>query len=268
MPAPDPDRDELLALARRLASDAATLLVQGMGRIRSEIGTKSSDTDMVTEIDRASERLIVEGLKRARPDDAVLGEEGTATAGTTGVRWIVDPVDGTTNYLYGHPGFAVSVAAEIDGELAVAVVSDPLHRDEFTAIRGRGATRNGVPIATSEPAGLATSLIATGFSYEPERRRRQAGVLGEVLPNVRDIRRVGAASVDLCWVACGRVDGFYEKGLQPWDLAGGALVAQEAGATVGDLDGGPPSSAFVLATAPQIFDSLRDLLVSAGARDA
>ena len=268
MPAPGPDPDELLALARRLATDAATLLVQGLGRIRSEVGTKSSDTDMVTEIDRASERLIVDGIKRARPDDGVLGEEGTATDGTSGVRWIVDPVDGTTNYLYGHPGFAVSIAAEVDGEVAVAVVADPLHRDEFTAIKGRGAARNGVAIATSEPADLATSLIATGFSYETERRRRQAEVLNQVLPNVRDIRRVGAASIDLCWVACGRVDGYYEKGLQPWDLAGGGLVAREAGATVGDLDGGPASGAFVLATAPKIFEPLRELLRGAHAGDA
>ncbi len=262
------DLDDLLALASRLARDASTLLVQGLGRIRSDVGTKSTDTDMVTEMDRASERLIVDGLRRARPADGVLGEEGTSTAGASGVLWVVDPIDGTTNYLYGHPGFAVSLAAEVDGEPTLAVVADPLHRDEFTAIKGRGAWRNGAAIAPSGETKLETALVATGFSYESERRRRQAQVLAQVLPLVRDVRRMGAASIDLCWVACGRVDAYYERGLQRWDLAAGALVAAEAGARVGDLDGGPASGGFALASAPAIFEPLRDLLRSAAAAEA
>ncbi len=262
---PEPDLDELLALARRLADDAGRLLVQGLGRIRSEVGTKSSDTDMVTEMDRASERLIVDGLTRARPGDGIVAEEGTTTDSQSGVRWLVDPIDGTTNYLYGHPGFAVSIAAEFDGEAVVGVVADPLHRDEFTAIRGRGAQRNGAPIAVSDKSDLATALVATGFAYSAERRARQAEVLARVLPRIRDMRRMGAASVDLCWVACGRVDGYFERGLQPWDLAAGGLVAAEAGARVGDLGGGSLSSEFALASAPGIFDALRDLLSEAGA---
>jgi myo-inositol-1(or 4)-monophosphatase len=264
----EPDVDVLLALARRLAGEASTLLVQGLGRVRAEVATKSTSTDMVTEMDRASERLIVDGLRRARPDDAIVGEEGTSDDGTSGVRWLIDPIDGTTNYLYGHPGFAVSIAAEFDGATQVAVVDDPLHRDLFTAVRGRGADRNGNPIHASQETTVHVALAATGFSYEPERRQRQATVLSQVLPAIRDIRRMGAASVDLCWVACGRVDAFYERGLAAWDYAAGALIANEAGAAVGDLEGGPPSSNFVLAAAPDLFEPFRALLVSAGAADA
>jgi myo-inositol-1(or 4)-monophosphatase len=252
--------DELLTLAHRLADEAAALLLDGLGRTRSEVGTKSTSTDMVTEIDRASEALIVAGIRAARPDDGIVGEEGSDQPGTSGVRWLVDPVDGTTNYLYGFPGFAVSIAAELDGDTVVGVVHDPLHRDVFTACKGRGARRNGAPISASAKSDLPTALIATGFGYDPARRQRQARVLEQVLPKIRDVRRLGAASVDLCSVACGRVDGYYEAGLGPWDLAAGALVAAEAGARVGDLDGGRPSGAFVLASAPAIFDPLRDLL--------
>lgn len=262
------DPDDLLHLATRLADDAAALLIEGLERARTSVTTKSSSTDLVTEMDRAAERLIGDGLRLERPDDAVVGEEGTDRAGTSGVRWLVDPIDGTTNYTYGHPGFAVSIAAEIDGVTTVGVVADPLHRDVFTAVRGRGARRNGRPLSVTACADLAQALVATGFSYEAARRERQAAVLAEVIPQVRDIRRMGAAAVDLCSVACGRVDAFYEKGLQPWDHAAGALIAAEAGAVVGDLDGGPASGSFCLAAAPGVFAPLRDLLRRAGAADA
>lgn len=260
--------DELLAVALRLAADAAALLVERLGEARTAVQTKSTATDMVTEVDRASEALVVAGLRAARPDDAIVGEEGAADDGTTGVRWLVDPIDGTTNYLYGFPGFAVSIGAEIDGEGAVGVVHDPLHGEVFAASRGKGATRNGRPIRVSDKDELATALVATGFAYDPRRRERQAAVLSEVLPSVRDVRRMGAASVDLCSVACGRVDAYYERGLGPWDLAAGAVIAREAGAVLGDLDGGPPSGGFVLAAAPALFGPLRDLLAAAGARTA
>jgi myo-inositol-1(or 4)-monophosphatase len=262
------DRDELLTLATDLATRAAALLVDGLGRARAEIDTKSSPTDMVTEMDRAAEALIVEGINAARPDDAIVGEEGTAVAGDTGVRWVVDPIDGTTNYLYGLPGFAVSIAVEIDAGAEVAAVCDPLHRDLFTAVRGRGAWRNGDPIRATRQRDLARALIGTGFSYDPERRARQAAVLGTVLPAVRDIRRGGAASIDLCWVAAGRLDGYYERGLAPWDHTAGALVAREAGARTEDLDGNPPSWDFTLAAGPALFEQLRTLLGRTGARDA
>jgi myo-inositol-1(or 4)-monophosphatase len=260
--------DELLVLAERMAVEAASLLVAGLEVARTEVSTKTTGTDMVTEMDRASEALIVDAIRAARPGDGILGEEGAEHPTTTGVRWVIDPIDGTTNYLFGFPGFAVSVAAEIDGASAVGVVHDPLHRDVFTAVRGRGAWRNGARLQLKPWSDLPTALVATGFAYAPDRRARQADVLRQVLPRVRDIRRMGAASVDLCSVACGRVDAYYERGLGPWDLAAGALIAAEAGAQLGDLDGGPASGDFVLATRPGLFEPLRRLLAESGARDA
>ena len=228
----DLDEDRLLHLAIDLAREAGALLLEGLHRARTEVDTKSSRTDMVTEMDLASEASIVAGLRRARPHDAILGEEGAASEGTTGVRWVIDPLDGTTNYLYGFPSFAVSIAAERDGDTVVGVVHDPLHVETFTAVAGRGARRNGQPLRVGGATDLGTSLVGTGFAYQAGRRALQAAVLTTVLPAVRDVRRAGAAALDLCWVACGRLDAFYEQGLAPWDRAAGALVAAEAGAWV------------------------------------
>jgi myo-inositol-1(or 4)-monophosphatase len=260
--------DELLDLATKLAADTAAVLVEGLTRARRDVSTKSSPTDMVTEMDRAAEAMIVAGLLAARPFYGIVGLEGAALDGTSGVRWIVDPIDGTTNYLYGFPGFSVSIAAEYAGDVVVGVVHDPTHREVFQAVTGRGATRNGEAIRESAKSDLSTALVGTGFSYEPARRERQANVLVRVLPQVRDIRRMGSAAVDLCSVACGRLDAFYERGLGLWDLAAGALIAQEAGARVGDLAGGPPSGEFVLAAASGLFEPLRALLDTAGAGSA
>ncbi|MBK9181198.1 MAG: inositol monophosphatase [Acidimicrobiales bacterium] len=262
------DLEELLALAVSLAARAARLLVDGLGHDRRDVSTKSTATDLVTEMDRAAERLVVDGLLDARPDDTVVGEEGADRGGSSGVRWLVDPIDGTTNYVYGLPGFSVSLAAQVSGRTVVGVVHDPLHGDVFTAARGRGSWRNDHRLSLGPGPELATALVATGFSYAADRRARQAEVLTRVLPAVRDIRRGGAASVDLCWVACGRVDAYYEKGLQAWDHAAGVLIAEEAGARTGDLAGGPASSAFVLAARPGLFDPLQALLTAAGAAHA
>jgi myo-inositol-1(or 4)-monophosphatase len=261
------DTRALLDLAVRLAREASALLREGRTR-RLVVGTKSSGTDMVTEMDRASEALIVAGLRAARPHDAIVGEEGTADTGTSGVRWLVDPLDGTTNYLYGYRAFAVSIAAEVDGHVVVGVVADASNGEIFTGLRGSGAQCDGVTLEIVDRADLATALVGTGFSYLAARRARQAQVLTAVLPAVRDIRRAGSAALDLCWVASGRLDAFYEKGLGPWDLAAGALIATEAGARAGDLDGGAPSTEFVLAAAPSLFEPLRAALVAAGAGDA
>ena len=262
-----PDLLELLQLAESLAREAADHLREAVHHVQ-EVDTKTTLTDMVTATDRASERLIVDGIRKARPDDAILGEEGTADHGTTGVRWVVDPLDGTTNFLYGLPALAVSIAVEIDGVTEVGVVVDAGRDESFTAVRGGGAHAGGRPMRCRDATDLATALVGTGFSYDAGRRGRQAAALAEILPGVRDIRRVGAAAIDLCWVAAGRLDAFYERGLAPWDLAAGALVAREAGATVGDLDGGPPSGAFTLAAAPAIFEPLRALLLTSGAATA
>ena len=251
---------ELLGLARDVAFEAATLLMDHLERDRAEVATKSSGTDMVTDIDRASERLIVTHLLDHRPDDGVVGEEGTDVRGTSGVDWVIDPIDGTTNYLYRHPGFGVSIAARVEGEVRVGVVADPFHRELFWATTGTRAFRDGREIRPRPDVSLENALVATGFSYDATERRREGLVLAGLLPRIRDIRRMGAAAVDLCSAACGRVDAFFEAGLSPWDFAAGALIAAEAGLLVGDLGGGPPSTEFVLAARPPLFDTLRDSL--------
>lgn len=264
---PGPEVAELLSLAYRLAEEAGQLLLDGLAHAEV-LATKSSLTDMVSTMDGASEQHIVNGIIAARPDDGIVGEEGTDRAGTSGVQWIIDPLDGTTNYLYALPAFAVSIAVELDGVIVAGVVVDPSHRETFAATRGGGATCNGKPIHCSDVQELGTALIGTGFSYSAARREKQGAVVARVLPRARDVRRYGAAALDLCWVGCGRLDAFYEKGLERWDLEAGGLVASEAGARVGNLTGGPASTSFTLATAPAIFDDLRFLLAESGARDA
>lgn len=262
-----PSPAELLSLARRLAEEAGQLLLDGLAEAEV-LATKSSLTDMVSTMDGASEQHIVDGILEARPDDGIVGEEGTDHAGTSGVRWIIDPLDGTTNYLYALPAFAVSIAVEVDGIVVAGVVADPSHRETFAATLGEGATCNGKPITCTAVSDLGVALVGTGFSYAQARREKQGGVVARVLPRVRDVRRCGAAALDLCWVGCGRLDAFYEKGLERWDLEAGVLVASEAGARVGDLDGGAAATSFTLAAAPAIFEDLRALLCESGAQDA
>lgn len=262
------DPEALRRLATSIAEEAAALLRDGLGRVRTDVRTKSTGTDMVTEMDRAAEALIVRRLTEARPDDGLLGEEGTHVAGTSGVRWVFDPLDGTTNYLYELPGFSVSIAAEVGGTTVAGVVHDVVRDECFSAVAGAGATRDGAPIGPSGETELGLALVATGFSYDPDRRAKQAAVVAQVIPHLRDIRRFGAAAVDLCSVACGRVDAYYERGLAPWDLAAGSLIAREAGALVSGFDGGPPSGEGVLAATPALAEELLSLVVGAGARSA
>jgi myo-inositol-1(or 4)-monophosphatase len=262
------DSSELLALAERLATEAGDLLLAGVDDLRVDVTTKTSGTDMVSEMDRASETHIVKGILAARPDDAILGEETGAREGTSGVRWVIDPLDGTTNYLYRHPTWSVSVGVEVDGRAEAGVVAVPGHQEVFTAVRGEGAKLNGDPIAVTEETDLARALIGTGFGYGAGRRGRQAHVLPHLLPVVRDIRRNGVASLDLCWVACGRLDGYFEAGGQPWDVAAGLLIATEAGATARGLDGGDVAPESVMVATPGIAPALFELLILAGAADA
>jgi myo-inositol-1(or 4)-monophosphatase len=259
------DLDNMLDLAVDLAERAGRLLLDEAPERAAHVSTKSSLTDMVTDVDRASEALIVGTIEKERPGDGILGEEGSARDGTTGVRWVIDPIDGTTNYLYGYPVFAVSIGIEVEGEVVAGVVRHPSMGETFTAAREQGALCNGRPIAVSGKDDLATALVGTGFAYGAEGRARQARWLAQVLPRVRDIRRAGAASLDLCWVACGRLDAFYEQGLAPWDIAAGALIATEAGAQVTDFAGGQPRPGSVVAASPELAQPLRDLLASAGA---
>jgi myo-inositol-1(or 4)-monophosphatase len=265
------DLDELAALAVDTARAATALAVDLRSR-PLELDTKSTRTDMVTNADRAVEQLVVERISAARPDDGFLAEEGSgATAGAgddAEVVWVVDPIDGTTNFVYDHPGWAVSIAARVGGVAgsdAIGVVVDPRHGDEYVAVRNRGATRNGTPVRIGDPPPLAEALVATGFGYDPVRRAGQAQALVSILPRIRDVRRMGAASVDLCSVATGRVDAYYELGLAAWDLAAGVLVATEAGARAARLDGGPPvPDELVVVAHPELWDELRALLVDAG----
>ena len=255
----------LLAIATDLALAAGALLAERLRTVRETVETKSSLTDMVTDVDRDSEALIAGRLRATRPDDAILGEEGGARAGSSSVRWIVDPLDGTTNYLYAFPSFAVSVAAEVDGEVVAGAVHDAAHGQTFTASLGGGAFVDGRPIAVSGKADLATALVGTGFAYDAGRRAEQARALLTILPRVRDIRRAGAASLDLCWVACGRLDAYYERGLMPWDLAAGDLIVREAGGRTGGLHGGVAEPGSLAAASAGLLEPLQALLREAGA---
>ena len=253
--------DELAAVALGAAQAAAVIQRGGFGGVRDRVDTKSSATDMVSEIDRQAEAVVAGVLGEHRPEDAVLGEEGTSRGGTTGVRWVVDPLDGTTNYLFAIPSFSVSIAAEVDGEPVVGVVIDPSRDETWAAITGRGARCNGRPISVAAGRStLATALVATGFGYLPERRRQQAQVVAAILPHVRDIRRFGSAALDLCWVAGGRFDAYYEWGLNPWDLCAGQLICSEAGGRVGVLPGRT-----IVASVPDVYEGLVGLLEDAGA---
>ena len=256
------DLAELLRLAEATARAAGELLVQGRPADLRVASTKSSPTDVVTEMDTAAERLLVKGLLAARPDDGLLGEEGASGAGTSGVRWVLDPIDGTVNYLYDLPSWAVSVAAEIDGQSVVGVVHAPALGRTWTAVRGGGARCEGAPVHAAAPVALGQALIGTGFGYAATRRARQGEVLRALLPQVRDVRRIGSAAIDLCLVAGGQLDGYYERGTNRWDIAAGGLIAQEAGVRVEGLHGSPPSPELVLAAVPGLFEPLHDLLVS------
>lgn len=258
---------ELRRLAERIAREAGRLLVDGRPSGSLAFSAKSTPTDVVTEMDHAAEALITAQLARLRPEDGLLGEEGSTKAGTSGVRWLVDPLDGTVNYLYGLGGWAVSLAATVAGVAIAGAVHVPSTGETFTAHRGGGATRNGEPLRCGPGPALDRALVATGFGYAPDRRAQQARVLQRVLPEVRDIRRFGACAYDLCLLASGRVDAYYERGVQPWDHAAGGLVATEAGARFEGLGGAAPSDRFALAAGPALFGPLHDLLVSAGAAD-
>ena len=270
----EPDPSELLKVAVAAARGGAELARTQRRAGGADVGTKSTHTDLVTAADRAVERLIDELLRARRPDDDILGEEfgtgdvtGGAGDGTTGgaaspVRWVVDPIDGTVNYVYGIPHYAVSIAAEVDGVVVAGVVHNAGTGEEWTAVRGGGAWRGGVRLAGSTVTTLDKALIATGFGYAATRRAHQAGVVARLLPRVRDIRRFGAASLDLCAAAEGRVDAYFEKGLGPWDHAAGGLVAREAGLRVSGLRGAPAGPDLVLAAPEALYRHLHDLLVT------
>jgi myo-inositol-1(or 4)-monophosphatase len=227
------------------------------------VDSKTSATDLVSDADRDAEALIRSRILETRPDDSILGEEQGQQTGGSGLRWVVDPLDGTVNYLFGLPGWSVSIACEDQAGLLVGVVHAPTEGETFTAARGEGAALNGLPISCSSASSLETAMIATGFSYSRERRAVQARALADVLPEVRDIRRIGSAAVDLAYVACGRFDGYYETGPSHWDLAAGELLVTEAGGRVTPLAPGGAAGDGVVAAGPKLHDGLAELVSAA-----
>jgi myo-inositol-1(or 4)-monophosphatase len=254
-----PDRGALPApaklerLAAAIARDAAELVTQTYGR-PDLVGQKSSPTDVVTETDLHAEELIRSRVREATPEAGILGEEGEITERGARLQWVIDPLDGTVNFLYGVPLFAVSIAAAVDGEVVAGAVIDVLRGELFSAHAGGGARLDGKPIAVSECTELAKALVTTGFSYQSALRDLQGEVAHRVLSRARDLRCFGSAALELCWLACGRVDAYFQRDTEIWDRAAGALIAAEAGART-ELPC-PENDELVIATAPGVFEDL------------
>lgn len=230
---PASDAAALLALATDIARDAGALLRSYAGTSDLDVDTKTSATDPVSAADRASEQLISERVHSARPHDGMVGEEQAGDrTGSTGLRWVVDPLDGTVNFLYGIPQWSVSIAVEDDTGPLCGVVYDPTRDETYTALRGGGAFLDGSRLRLSPPTSVSDALIATGYSYEPDVRQRQAGMLADLIATIRDVRRFGSAALDLSWLAAGRWDGYAEFALHRWDYSAGALMVAEAGGDV------------------------------------
>ncbi|GAA2245855.1 inositol monophosphatase [Streptomyces ruber] len=258
-------RAELLEIALDAAARAGAFLRDSRPEDLGVAATKSSAVDVVTEMDIASEKMITGLLADRRPDDGVLGEEGASVEGSSGVQWVIDPIDGTVNYLYGLPSWAVSIAARVHGETVAGVVHAPVRGETWRAVLGEGAWLNDRPVRVRPAPDLGLALVGTGFGYLAERRARQAEVVRELIPQVRDIRRGGSAAIDLCDVAAGRLDAYYERGLNPWDYAAGDLVAREAGALTGGRPGEPLSPELTVAAPPGLFELLQARLEELGA---
>ncbi len=278
----DLDPAELRSVAQRLAAEAAEFVRRRRDEVfsgepqresmRDAVRAKSTPTDPVTVVDTETERLLRDRLAQLRPGEHVLGEEGGGRSDESTGRptWVVDPIDGTVNFVYGLPAYAVSVAVQVDGQSVAGAVANVADGAVYSAARGHGAhVRRGaatVPLRASRVDDLSMSLVGTGFSYDPHLRRRQAGVLAALLPQIRDIRRLGSAALDLCLVAAGQLDAYFEDNLNAWDWAAGALIAAEAGARVRvpPMGGAADGRGLVVAAAPGISDALTDALAGAG----
>ncbi len=247
---------ELLELARKVGHDAGALLMERPPAF--EIESKSTAIDIATQMDKKAEKFIMESLLAARPDDGIIGEEGSSVASKSGITWVIDPLDGTVNYFYGLPGWNVSIAAKDKDGSVVGVVTAPTINSTWWATRGGGAFYNGHQIHCNDPIALDRALIATGFQYDVAHRTTQMTDLAKLVPLARDIRRNGAAAVDLCHVAMGALDGYYEAGLKEWDWAAGGLVATEAGARF--VQYGQEPLRTTLAAGPTLHGHLASLL--------
>lgn len=260
------DMHECARLAWEVANDAGTFL-RDERPDELEVFSKSTPTDVVTAMDRSSESMIVSRIRSTRPNDGILGEEGSSRSGTSGVTWIIDPLDGTVNYLFGIPTWGVSVGVQTDGVGDVGVIAIPDLHESYVGIRGSGAWRirgDGAERIVGRPtASLDQALVSTGFGYAPDRRLSQVLVLEGVIAHVRDIRRTGCATIDFTWLASGRIDAYYERGIHPWDYAAGLVIVEEAGARTWTTST-PESGTTVVCAMPAIFDELRDRLLALG----
>jgi myo-inositol-1(or 4)-monophosphatase len=261
----------LLDLAVRVAEEAGELLRRRVLEHHEWVETKSSASDIATDVDHAAEALIVRRLRECRPEDGIIAEEDHQIDSETGLTWVVDPLDGSTNFLYGMPPYSVSIAvcSRVSGSDVVPIAGalhDAAHRETFAAMTGAGAYLNGSPIAPAPSQHLATAIVGTGFSHTRDIRAAEIGLLHNVLPAIGDLRRSGSGATDLCWVACGRLDAFYQAGLKTWDFAAAQQIVAEAGGWFGKLPGIGGSDAVVVASAPGIRQALLDLLGEAGVR--
>lgn len=266
-----PSDSALLELALEIALEAGRMIAAAREGTVTVADRKSSVTDVVTQVDRDAEALIRDRIRAARPHDAFFGEESGGDAGSSGLTWVVDPIDGTVNFLYGIPHYAVSIAV-VEGPAdpatwveRVGVVHNPATGETFTAVRGGGAFLGDRALRIPEPPQLAEALIATGFAYDADIRAEQGAAVAAMLPRVRDIRRLGTASLDLCNLAAGRVDAYAERTLNPWDHAAGGLIVAEAGGVVVGRHGAAPSRDFVIAVHPELLEPLEALLDEVGA---
>jgi myo-inositol-1(or 4)-monophosphatase len=254
---------EALALATEAAREAGALLLELRRSPATGIRSKSSATDLVSEADERAERAIVTVIRKRRPDDALVAEEGSSARGSSGVSWYIDPLDGTINYLYGIPHWSVSICcADAAGPLA-GVVFDPMRDELFNAARGAGARLGDRRLAVTDKRDLASALIATGFGYVAAQRETQGRIIAKVLGEVRDVRRFGSAALDLSWTAIGRFDGYFESVENPWDWMAGAMFVREAGGRVTLLDPADPAFPRIVASGPGIHDDLVTLLARA-----
>jgi myo-inositol-1(or 4)-monophosphatase len=256
----DPQARELLDLAIEIAAEAAAVVTKYAAERTYIIETKSTPTDLVTEADREAEALIVRNILAARPNDGLLGEEGAVREGTSGIRWVIDPIDGTTNFVYGIPAYSVSIGVERDGQVIAGVVHDVALKEAYTASLGGGAHVNGLPIRVSSRSDLATTLWGIGFAYDVLRRGYQANFYDKVLTHIRDVRRMGSAALDLCRVASGQLDGYFEFQLNPWDIAAGGIIVREAGGVTTGFHGHTFEEGFVLATTPALQGPMERVL--------
>lgn len=264
LPREPPTEQQLHELAVTLATGAAQLVREETGR-HLEIGAKSTETDLVTTADRASEQWLRDRLAQWRPGDAILGEEGGEAAGRTRVRWVLDPIDGTVNFVLGLPQYAVSVAAQVDGRTVAGAVCNVASGELFHARRGGGAFLGDRRLHGPRSVPLARAVVGTGFAYSAQTRARQAAVVAGLLPVVADIRRLGSAALDLCAVAAGRLDAYFEAGLHAWDYAAGLLIAAEAGCVGSGLRAQPPGPAMTAVSGPALIEEFVRVLEELGA---